>query len=61
MDDRTDRLQLLYALFERELKRELTPEERRLLALSDSFCRPAKDEDRLAGDGDGAARGEFAS
>ena len=38
MQDRSARLQLLYAMFERNLKRELTPEERRLLALSDAYC-----------------------
>ncbi len=39
MQNRSEaRLRLLYAMFELNLKRELTPEERRLLALSEPFC-----------------------
>lgn len=37
MDRRAHRLQDLFAMFERYLKRQLTGEERRLLALTDSF------------------------
>ncbi len=36
--DRSERVQLLYAMFELNLKRELTREEKRLLALSAPFC-----------------------
>ncbi len=36
--DRSERVQLLYAMFEQNLKRELTREEKRLLALSAPFC-----------------------
>ena len=48
--DRSVRLKLLYAMFELNLKRELTPEERRLLALSAPFCNPdeAEQDDDLA-------------
>ena len=38
LKDRTDRLKLLFTMFELNLKRELTREERRLLALADAFC-----------------------
>ncbi len=36
--DRPQRLQDLYRMFERHLKRELTLDEKRLLALSAQFC-----------------------
>jgi hypothetical protein len=51
MPDRSARLKLLYAMFELNLKRELTPEERRLLALSEPFC----GEDRGADEDDNRA------
>lgn len=35
--DRSERLKLLYAMFELNLKRELTSEERRLLSLADAY------------------------
>ncbi len=57
MDDRSERLKLLFAMFEQNLKRELTPEERRLLALSDQFCQGGPDSDA----GDPLAHGKFAS
>jgi hypothetical protein len=46
----SNRLELLFAMFELNLKRELTPEERRLLALSAPFCNPdeAEQDDGLA-------------
>ncbi len=53
MDDRPERLQQLFALFEQNLKRELTGEERRLLALASLYL-----ED---GDAAGPAAGETAS
>lgn len=45
VEDRSDRLRLLFAMFELNLKRALTPEERRLLALSDPFCRDEEESD----------------
>ncbi len=43
-------LKLLFSMFELNLKRELTAEERRLLALSAPFCNPeeAEPDDGLA-------------
>ncbi len=52
--DRADRQKELFAMFERYLKRELTREERRLLALSEALLED--DDSGLA-----AAAGESAS
>jgi hypothetical protein len=47
-EDRSDRLKLLFAMFELNLKRELTREERHLLTLADAY---SGDDDSSLGDG----------
>jgi hypothetical protein len=58
LKDRTDRLKLLFAMFELNLKRELTREERHMLSLSDLYL---GDPDPAAGDDEDIAFDRFGS